>query len=270
MLLIDICFRPYTVIPLCLCRWWLFSGKLVYVRAWIMVEAIKGPRLHPISILYYNLYTKCLSTLVCCGWTYGCIPNMWHLCRWGWIFEKLGYDGVSLNGYCSLMVEATKVPRLYPISILYVCKVFEHLGMVWMDIWVHPSDVTPMQVGVNCCWKIGVCASPNGIVVWWLRLPRVPDYIPHTYIAWYTKWFSTLVWCGWTFGCTTLGMLHLCRWRWGWIVGKNSSIHSMHTMCFSTLVSCWWPYWCTLGMLHQCRWGWVVGKLGSKQTWMVF
>ena len=39
------------------------------------------------------------------------------------------------------MVEAANSFRLYLTSISYVYKVFEHLDMLWMDIWVHPYTV---------------------------------------------------------------------------------------------------------------------------------
>ena len=48
------------------------------------------------------------------------------------------------------MVEAANT-HLHPTSILVleVYKVFEHLEMLWMGIWVHPYTVTPIRVGVN-------------------------------------------------------------------------------------------------------------------------
>ena len=34
----------------------------------------------------YWMYTKCFSTLRCCGWAYGCILMLWYyMCRWGLI-----------------------------------------------------------------------------------------------------------------------------------------------------------------------------------------
>jgi hypothetical protein len=35
------------------------------------------------------------------------------------------------------MVEAANPQRLHPTTILDVSKVFEHLVMLWMGIWVH-------------------------------------------------------------------------------------------------------------------------------------
>ena len=46
-----------------------------------------------------------------------------------------------------VMFEAVNPPTLLLTSILDVLKVFEHLHMLWMGIWVHPYTLTPVQVG---------------------------------------------------------------------------------------------------------------------------
>ena len=65
---------------------------------------------------------------------------------------------------CGVLVEATNSFRRHHTSISYVYKVFEHLDMLWMDIWVHPYTVILVLVGVNF-WKVGVWVRVNGIVV---------------------------------------------------------------------------------------------------------
>ncbi len=52
--------------------------------------------------------------------------------------------------------------------------------MLWMDIWVHPYTVIPVQVGVNF-WKVGVWVRAKEVVVSWLRLQTASDCIPHPY-----------------------------------------------------------------------------------------
>jgi hypothetical protein len=47
------------------------------------------------------------------------------------------------------MVEAPNTLGVHPMSISYVYKVFQHLDMSWMGIWVRPYIVTPMQVKVD-------------------------------------------------------------------------------------------------------------------------
>ncbi len=95
----------------------------VWVRAngvvvsWLSLQTASEGIAHP-----YHMYTKCFSTLICCGWTYGCTLTLLYLCRWGWIFGKLGW-GWS-KWYCGFMVETTNSFRLHPTSISYVYKVF--------------------------------------------------------------------------------------------------------------------------------------------------
>ncbi len=38
----------------------------------------------------YWMHKKCFSTLICCGWAYGCTLTLLYLCRWGPNFENLG------------------------------------------------------------------------------------------------------------------------------------------------------------------------------------
>jgi hypothetical protein len=52
------------------------------------------------------------------------------------------------------MVEAPDLLGVHPTSMSYVYKVFYHIDMRWMDIWVYPYTVTPVEVG-GICWKIG-------------------------------------------------------------------------------------------------------------------
>jgi hypothetical protein len=60
-----------------------------------------------------------------------------------------------------LRIEKCAPPKL--------CKVFEHLHVLWMGLWVHPYSVIPVQVGAKF-WKIGVKWSSNDLMVSWLRL----------------------------------------------------------------------------------------------------
>jgi len=46
------------------------------------------------------------------------------------------------------MVEAPNPLGVHPTSKSYVNKVFQHLDMLWMGIWVHRYTVTPVH-GVN-------------------------------------------------------------------------------------------------------------------------
>ena len=75
--------------------------------------------------------------------------------------------------------------------------------------------------------KIGVCTSPNYVVVSWLRLIEASDCIPHPYRR-YIKCFVILIWCEWTYGCTPYTVIpvqvgvkllknwSMCKPQWEW------------------------------------------------------
>jgi len=44
------------------------------------------------------------------------------------------------------MVEAVEPFKLYPTSMSYIYKVFEHLKQLWMGIWQHTPTVTTTEV----------------------------------------------------------------------------------------------------------------------------
>ena len=44
------------------------------------------------------------------------------------------------------MVEAVEPFKLYPTSMSYIYKVFEHLKQLWMGIWQHTHTVTTTEV----------------------------------------------------------------------------------------------------------------------------
>ncbi len=58
--------------------------------------------------------------------------------------------GVNFRGkgvWPSLYDVVVSWSRLLPTSILDVYKVFEHLEMLWMGIWVHTYAILHVQVG---------------------------------------------------------------------------------------------------------------------------
>ncbi len=89
MLWMDIWVQPYTVIMMQVGV--IFQKIGVWVRengvvvSWLRLQTASEGIPHP-----YHMYTKCFSTLICCGWTYGCTLTLSYLCRWGWIFGKFG------------------------------------------------------------------------------------------------------------------------------------------------------------------------------------
>jgi hypothetical protein len=53
------------------------------------------------------------------------------------------------------MVDAPNPLGVHPTSISYVNKVFYHLDLLWIGIWVYPYTGTPVEVG-GIFRKIGV------------------------------------------------------------------------------------------------------------------
>ncbi len=87
MLWMDI-LHPYAVIPVQVGVnvWkvgeWVRPNAVVV--SWLRLQTALEGIPHP-----YHMYTKCFSTLICCGWTYGYTLTLLYLCRWGWFFGKL-------------------------------------------------------------------------------------------------------------------------------------------------------------------------------------
>ena len=61
---------------------------------------------------------------------------------WGGFWETL-----EPKWWFNVMVEAQTPCGVHSTSISYICKVFQHLNILWMGIWVHPHTGMPVQVG---------------------------------------------------------------------------------------------------------------------------
>jgi len=182
------------------------------------------------------------------------------------------------------MVEAPNPLRVHPTFISYYYKVFQHLDMPWMGIWVYHYMLCLCRSGVDFR-KIGVRQSLSDVVMSWLRLQTCLECIPHP-CHMYTKCFSTLICCGWAYG-STLTLLRLCRSEVDFRKNELSPSPSdvvmswfrlqtrleciphpchMYSKCFGTLVCCGWTYGCTLTLLCLCRSGVDFRKIGVGQS----
>ncbi len=80
------------------------------------------------------MYTKCFSTLICCGWTSGCTLTLLYLCRWGCIFGKLGCGQGQMvlwfHGWCFKQLQTAS--HIHIICVQSVLApwyaVDEHMG----------------------------------------------------------------------------------------------------------------------------------------------
>ena len=95
-----------------------------------------------------------------------------------------------------LLVGLPNPLRVHPTSISYVCKVFKHLDMLWMGIWVHPHTDLPVKVWGGCLLVIlgvdlNLSLSDDNMP--WVRLIVVPvECNSHPYNM-YGKCFRTLI-----------------------------------------------------------------------------
>jgi hypothetical protein len=91
------------------------------------------------------MYEMCLSTFICCRYAYGCTFTLLHL----WMLPRLG--NLGQRGYYEMMAWWHCWGYRPPLTAFYIhiwyMKVFEHLHMLWISIWVHPYTVTPGKVG---------------------------------------------------------------------------------------------------------------------------
>jgi hypothetical protein len=116
------------------------------------LEAVNHPTLLLTSILHVLKVFKPLHMLWMMGiWVHPYTGTPMQV--WGKNFGKLGLR-VSPNNIMVSCLEAVHHYTLLLTSILHVLKVFKHLHMLWMGMWVHPYTLTPVHVGAKF-WKYG-------------------------------------------------------------------------------------------------------------------
>jgi hypothetical protein len=123
------------------------------------------------------------------------------LCHWcivqvGVNFRKIG---VWLRLYDVVQLWLRQTPRDCIPHPYWIHKVFEHLEMLWMGIWLHPYTVMPVQVGVDfqknwgmsksewCCGVMVEAANPH-----WLH-PTTMAYICIVFEHLEMLWMGMLV-----------------------------------------------------------------------------
>ncbi len=74
------------------------------------------------------------------------------------------------------MVEAPNLLGLHPKSMSYVYKVFYHLDMPWMGIWVYPYTVKPVELLVHAFGMDRISAAII-IIITGNRYSMLVDYI---------------------------------------------------------------------------------------------
>ncbi len=114
MLWMGIWVHPYTVIPVQMgANFWKIGVWLSLsdvVVSWLRLQTPADCFPHP-----YWMYTKCFSTVTCCGWAYGCTLTLLSCAGGGQILENWGM--IESEWCCGVMIEAANPHWLHPTSI---------------------------------------------------------------------------------------------------------------------------------------------------------
>ena len=108
---------------------------------YVMVEARNHCRLDKTSILYMYKVVKHLPMQWIAIWMHPYFIKAMEMGWSCWTWVTTGYKPYHYD-----MGEAKNPFRLDNTSILYIYKVFKHLPMQWMAIWMHPYFIKPMEV----------------------------------------------------------------------------------------------------------------------------
>ena len=146
--------------------------------------------------------------MICCGWACGSALTLLCLCRSGVDFRKIGV-GRSLSGvvmsWLRLQTHLESIPHQYHMytkcfSTLICCGWACVCALTLLCLCRSGEDFR----------KIGVGRSLSDVVMSWLRLQTHLESTPHPCHTMYTKCLSTLIRCGWAYGCTLtlLPILH--------------------------------------------------------------
>ncbi len=120
---------------------------------------------------------------------------------WGQILNHWGL-WPNLNDFVASWLRLQEASDCVPNPYWMYTKCFSTLICCEWAYGCYPYTVIPVELGAKF-GKIGVWANLNDVVVSWLRLQVPSDYVPHPYWM-YIKCFSTLICCGWAYGCTLI------------------------------------------------------------------
>jgi hypothetical protein len=131
----------------CSCRstFWKFVRNMGYSQA-ISDGEMRWLRLYtqPIFISHQcYIYIKCLTTFICCGCAYGCVPTTLRLLMPTKLLEFCEKYGLLPGNkwWWNAVIEAVQPTHIHLTSMLYIYKVFDNLYMLWMCIWMCPHHV---------------------------------------------------------------------------------------------------------------------------------
>ena len=99
---------------------------------------------HPPLISHHcYIYTMCLTTFICCGCAYGCVPTTLRppMPTKPWEFRHKSRQVSSNKWQWKVVIEAVHPSTTHLTSLLYIYMVVDNLYMLWMCIWMCPHHV---------------------------------------------------------------------------------------------------------------------------------
>ncbi len=129
----------------------------------------------------------------------------------------LGSGSLVESKWCPyVMVEAHIHLKLLPASILDICKVFEHIDILFRGIQQQPWTVIPTILGSDFVVP-GSLVKPIDVITSWFRLTANSNCFLHPHHT-YKKFLSTLICCPWAYGSSLKELyppyLALTLWLW--------------------------------------------------------
>jgi hypothetical protein len=158
------------------------------------------------------IYKRCLTSFICCGCAYGCVPTTLWLLMPTNILEFCQKSGLLPGDkwWWNAVLEAVHPTYSSHINVIYIKGVWQPLYAV--DVHM---DVSPPRYGCSCrpsFWNFARNMGDSQAIshgeMQWLRLYAEPIFISHQcYI--YKRCLTTFICCGCAYGCvpTTLWSL---------------------------------------------------------------
>ena len=156
----------------------------MYLLLCLLVGLPNPLRLHPTSMSYVFKLFKNLDMLWMGIWVhpYTVTPEQQIGAGcWCWVFG----GRLEPEWWCNAKMEAQTPHGVSSTSIWQACKVFEHLDMLLMSIWVHTHTEVPyLSLGPILRNDFGVGTNLSNVVTSWLSLkpPQSASQIHSIYI----------------------------------------------------------------------------------------
>ncbi len=130
----------------------------------------------------------------------------------------MGSGSLVESKWCHyIMVNVHSILKLLPASILDICKVFEHIDILFWGKGKQPQTLIPTLLlsdfGVlNHMW------SQNYVITSWFRLTANSNCFLHPHHT-YTKCLSILICCPWAYGSSLKQLYppYLAHTLWFWV-----------------------------------------------------